>query len=396
MDIFANHIVDRISLTNPGTTAFFIYSIILAAIFLSISKAPKKQEFLNFSQTEQLRGIAILLIILGHLKTNVLARNDYLSFYFGDCGVSLFLFLSGYGLMRSHQAKNATLSHFIKRRVNRVFIPYWITTLLFLLLDYYLLSETYPLKLIILTVLGLNFNLKLQLLDYGRWFITFILFFYLLFYLATRFKQIGAQMLILIAVPIAMCYLNYFFQIITPYNPPRQLTHLSPALGGWNPWHLFLLLFPAGFLAGAYIEKLKRVFPAPERFQWNGLPLAVLFLSLFLFIGRTTVTHSFYGIFYTSLIINLSRICLALFVIFIFAFFSSFNIQFRILSLLGFLSYELYLLHDAFMVKYDFMLFRLPVKYSFPLFLLVISILAYALRRVASANYFKIPGRRQR
>jgi hypothetical protein len=90
MDIFANHIVDRISLTNPGTTAFFIYSIILAAIFLSISKAPKKQEFLNFSQTEQLRGIAILLIILGHLKTNVLARNDYLSFYFGLAGSPCF------------------------------------------------------------------------------------------------------------------------------------------------------------------------------------------------------------------------------------------------------------------------------------------------------------------
>ena len=386
MDIFANHIADRISLTDPGITAFFIYFIILAAIFLSISKAPKKQDFLNFTQTQQLRGIAILLIMLGHLKSNVLVSNNYMSFYFGDCGVSLFLFLSGYGLMRSHQAQNATLSHFIKRRANRVFIPYWITTVLFLLLDYFLLSETYPLQLITLTVLGLNFHLKLQLLDYGRWFITFILFFYFIFYLATRFKRLRTQLLILIAVPVIACYLNYFFQIIPPYNPPRQLTHLSPSLGGWNPWHLFLLLFPAGFLAGAHIEKLKRVFPAPERFQWNGLYGAALFLSLFFFIGRTTINHSVVGIFYTSLIINVSRLCLALFAVCTFVFFSSFNIQYRILSFLGSVSYELYLLHDAFMVKYDFILFRLPIKYSFPIFLVAITILAYALRRVTSAD----------
>lgn len=387
MEFFASHIVNRIPLTDPKETTLFIYAIILTIIFLSIAKSPKKQDFLNLTQTQQLRGLAILLIMIGHLNTNVLTRYaSNIPICFGDCGVSLFLFLSGYGLTRSHQLKNSTLSHFVKRRINRVFVPYWITTLLFLLLDYFLLSETYPLKLIILTTLGLNFHLKLQLLDYARWFVTLILFFYLVFYIATRFRKLTTQLLILTVVPITVCYLNYFFEIITPYNPPGYLIHLSPTLGGWNKWHLFILLFPAGFLAAVYIEKLKRIFPTPEKFQWNGLYLAIFFLSLFLFIGRTTINHSVFGIFYTSLLINISRLCLALFAVCTFVFFSSFNIQYRILSFLGSVSYELYLLHDAFMVKYDFILFRLPIQYSFPIFLVAITILAYALRRVTSAD----------
>jgi len=386
MEFFASHIVNRIPLTDPKETTLFIYAIILTVIFLSILKTPKKLELLDFTQTRQLRGLAILFIIIGHLKSNVLVRNEYISFYFADGGVSLFLFLSGYGLMRSHQLKTSTLSHFIKRRISRVFAPYWITTLLFLLLDYLLLSETYPLKLIALTALGLNFHLKLQLLDYGRWFITLIIFFYCTFYLATRFRKLSIQLLILIGFPVSVCYLNYFFAIITPYNPPRYFIHISPALGGWNPWHLFILPFVAGFLAGAHIDKLKKIFPAPWKFQWNGLFLGAVFLGLFLFIGRTTINHSVFGIFYTSLLINVSRLCLALFAVCTFVFFSSFNIQYRILSFLGSVSYELYLLHDAFMVKYDFILFRLPIKYSFPIFLVAITILAYALRRVTSAD----------
>jgi peptidoglycan/LPS O-acetylase OafA/YrhL len=389
MEFFATHIANRIPLADPKATVFFIYGAIVTVLFLSISRSLRTDNFLDFSQTQQLRGIAVLLIMLGHLNSNVLETNPYIPLWVNNCGVYLFLFLSGYGLMRSQQSQRQSLSLFIKRRVNRVFIPYWITTILFLLLDYFLLSETYPPKLIALTALGINFHLKLQLLDYARWFITLILFLYFLFYLAIRFKRLAVQLLVLIAVPITVCYLNYFFEIITPYNPHIALTDIPPARGGWNPWHLFILPFPAGFLAAVYIEKLKRLFPPHQRFQWNGLYLAPCFFAVFFLTSETTVDHSVYGIFYSSLIINVSRLCLALFALCLFAFLSSCNIRYRMLSLLGSLSYELYLLHNAFMVKYDFILFRAPVKYSFLIFLVAICIVAYALTKVASGTYLR-------
>lgn len=387
MELFETHIASRIPLADPKATVFFIYCFILTALFLSITKRPHRKDFLDFSQTEQLRGIAILLIMIGHLNSNVLVTNPYIPLWVNNCGVYLFLFLSGYGLMRSQQSKSQSLSLFIKRRMNRVFIPYWITTLLFLLLDYALRAETYPLQLIALTALGINFHLKLQLLDYARWFITLILFLYFLFYLATRFKRLAVRLLVLIVIPVAVCYLNYFFAIITPYDPRIGFTHIPPTRGGWNPWHLFILPFPAGFLAGAYIERLQRIFPPAQTFQWQGLCLAIAFFSVFFFTANTTVDHSVYGIFRSSLIINISRLCLALFAICLFAFLSSFNIRYRLLSFLGSVSYELYLLHNAFMVKYDFILFRMPVRYSFLIFLAAICLAAYGLRRAVLNLY---------
>ena len=97
-------------------------------------------------------------------------------------GLAVFLFLSGYGLTRSHMLRKLSLLQFITRRINRVMLPYWITTVLFLILNYVLLSETYSLRLIALTTVGLNFDRATQLLDYVRWFIPLILFFYVVFF----------------------------------------------------------------------------------------------------------------------------------------------------------------------------------------------------------------------
>ncbi len=277
MEFFVTHIANRIPLADPKATVLFIYCIILAALFLSIARSPQKQEFLDLSQTQQLRGIAILLIMIGHLNSNVLVTNAYIPLWINNCGVYLFLFLSGFGLMRSQQLKNHTLAQFIKRRVNRVFMPYWITTLLFLLLDYFLLSETYPLKLITLTALGINFHLKLQLLDYARWFITLILFFYFLFYLATRFKKLAIQLLVLTVVPIIVCYLNYFFEIITPYDPRIGFTHILPARGAGTRGIFSFFLFPLVSWRGCMLKSSGRYSRPPKDF--NGMDYILPYVS---------------------------------------------------------------------------------------------------------------------
>lgn len=382
MELFVSHIANRIPLSDPKLTAFCVYFLLLLIVLLSTSRTKTNQHFLDLTQTVQLRGIAILLIMIGHLGSNVLVRNSFIPApLLSTCGLYMFFFLSGYGLMRSHQAQNYNLSHFIKRRVNRVFIPYWITTALFLLLDYFVLAEQYPFKLIALTTLGINFHLKIQLLDYARWFITLILFFYCVFFIATRFKRLTIQMLTLLGVPITVCLLNYFFEFVTPYDPREGFSSIDPARGGWNPWHSFILPFPVGVLVAACTERLQKALYSPDKFQWKGLFLGLLFFGFFLLTTGVYAKGSLFNIMYTALLKNISFTLLSLSVILIFMFCSSCNLYYRIFHMFGSLSYELFLLHDAFMVKHDFILFRLPVKYSFFIFLIIICLLAYALKK---------------
>ena len=112
-----------------------------------------------------LRGIAILYVILGHA--------GYLA-WGGAGGVALFLLLSGYGLDRSCQAKG--LEDFWKKRALRVWLPYLPVGLFnVLVLRVTWLPQT------ACTLLGLDLCRNV---DKSMWYISFILFWYLVFYAA--------------------------------------------------------------------------------------------------------------------------------------------------------------------------------------------------------------------
>ena len=94
----------------------YILSTIVFALILIYFRYDysKVRDFsLDFVCTEQIKGLAILMVILGHLNTE---------FYdwrfmqpFGSMGVALFLFISGYGLTKSFE--NKRLDGFFKKRI---------------------------------------------------------------------------------------------------------------------------------------------------------------------------------------------------------------------------------------------------------------------------------------
>lgn len=122
--------------------------------FFSISK----------EQTLLLKGIAILMVILGHM--------DYIT-WGGAGGVTIFLILSGYGIHESTR-KNG-IQHYWKKRLLKVWLPYVIVTV-FVLIG----KQISDIKRIIFSLIGLDFGI---IADKSMWYISYIMLWYLGYYI---------------------------------------------------------------------------------------------------------------------------------------------------------------------------------------------------------------------
>jgi len=123
--------------------------------------------FANKNCTTALRGIAILIIIAGHVGVSGF---NYRYFNpFGGIGVAMFLFLSGYGLTESY--KTNKLSHFWTKKTVRILIPYLIWIPL-----YHIIIRISPLGSLYHIVIFPRY-----------WFIEYLFIMYLVFYFTFRF-----------------------------------------------------------------------------------------------------------------------------------------------------------------------------------------------------------------
>lgn len=90
--------------------------LLLAACLLTIKRPLQVLEF-SFARTLPLRGFLMLLVALHHIPRSVV--------HFGREAVSVFLFISGYGMMKSFKEKRQVyLDGLIKRYAFKLFIPY--------------------------------------------------------------------------------------------------------------------------------------------------------------------------------------------------------------------------------------------------------------------------------
>lgn len=128
--------------------------------------------------TTTLRGVAILIILAGHV--GVSGFDCRLFNPFGGIGVALFLFLSGYGLTESFK-KNG-LSHFWSKKVFRIAIPYllWIPL-------YHIVTRLSPLGSIYHIDIIPRF-----------WFIEYLLIMYIMFYASISLSR--KNMIILMGI----------------------------------------------------------------------------------------------------------------------------------------------------------------------------------------------------
>ena len=117
-------------ISNPVEATNIFIAILVFALIVSIRKQ-KTKEFFSLSTTQELKGFAILAVVLSHVGYFLVEDHRFLFplSTIAGVGVDLFLILSGYGLVLSGLKKDLSIGQFYKQRLIRLFVPMWIILL---------------------------------------------------------------------------------------------------------------------------------------------------------------------------------------------------------------------------------------------------------------------------
>jgi len=181
---------------------------------------------LDIKSTTIFKGGLSILIVLHHLQYEVSIPYFNVFKHFGAPAVSIFFFLSGYGLMSSYIKKgNSYLDNFWGKRFGKILLPFVITTLLYLSLDYFDKGVC-------------NVNLWNDLIYKGytplpySWFVFTILLFYIGFYFVFILKNITTRGKLIFLFCLTFLYILVVKEILE-YD---------------RAWWVSVLAFPVGLL----------------------------------------------------------------------------------------------------------------------------------------------------
>ena len=325
-----------------------------------------------------LMGIAILWIVIFH--TMIDFHNIVLNFIrdIGDCGVDIFLFLSGFGIYYSLK-KNDTYS-FYKKRLKRIFIPYipllliWCSAIAFFsnISIYEILGNLY--------MIGIWVGLQHQY----AWFVQLVVLLYLIspiiYYLFRRTSNSHKLLFYLILFFWGLSFI--FFDTSIYHKSIRGLA----------------------FFIGMYFAHSNFKNEKKERFFWNIL----FFIGIILLIISKLWVAKVLGLSYHWIIRNstypffVPGVCLLLsppppliyklYIMYPFPF----QFLYRIISFMGTISLELYLIHVAifrlaykFLTNADFILWGILVILCIILSILYNRIIKYIMEKFITKSIFK-------
>jgi len=339
-----------ISISNPILQTW-VFSLLLLTGVLVFIRPRKINEWFPASVTTELKGAAILMIVLSHIGYFLVTDHRFLwpLSIMAGVGVNLFLFLSGFGLTASQLQKNLSIGQFYKRRLLKLFTPFWLSLLVFLILDFFILKIYYSWTFIGEAVIGFFKHADLyQDLNSPLWYFTFILGYYLLFPLvfSKKFPWLSAIIL----------YLIGYFLI---YLEPTKLDYVL------HLYKVHIFAFPLGVLAAWAVTKFKK----PESLEKFSRAVGILvyyllpavFLGIFIYANiNSSIGEPVSSEFWKSMLVNKEQwmsiiAVLAISVVFIFK-----KVEFKLLSWFGLYSYEIYLFHWPIMYRYDLFYSWLP------------------------------------
>jgi len=348
--MFSNYQNAKVFINNPE---YVNTIIILFCIFCALISIKKRKQYSSFDRvtTGQLRGIAILMVVVGHLWGHVSQTAP--SLVLSRDGVGIFLLLSGFGITRSLMVNNIGFAEFICKRINKVMIPYWVTTLLILFFDYFLLNESHKLSHILISLLGINVYGIMHHFDYVRWYITFLLFWYFIVFISYSCLRNFIVPFLLLVVGGVVFILDYYLLDF-----------------GW--YHFYA--FPVGCFIGGYYKLVKNIIN--KLGMWcNPLVLLLIVLSLYYKIVLVDIIIDYSPSIVLECLADSVSVILSLSILILF---NSFNKYYsRFLMFFGKYSYEIFLLHGVFLIKYNPILSLGRVEYTFIFFLFFILFLGW-------------------
>lgn len=411
ISLFVNHDQNRIYVDEPlilNLSLIFVFIIlILITLRTKIEDKP-----LSVLQTNQMKGVAIIAVLLDHLFAHTIEVSGKVPGFYknGYAGVALFLILSGFGLCISMKKKG--LENFFSKRVIRVLIPLVCAIGIEIFLNHLILHQQSNLFFDFTKIL---FNLSS--LDRNMWFVVFILFWYCIIYFVFLLNLSNKGKLIF------LCSISLLILTIPQIPPPWKINALSFPVGCYlglnaqlviekindllNQNIMILILILMVIFTIATLPKLAfisliilllsayGIYKIYICYKNKNLELKISPENLALYLTVIIVLCHYLGwVFNDSIVGNhnifnsTSRNLLGIFIATGICLFISLLIKLNkysnFLNWIGDFSYELYLIHGMFMYSFDFILFRGNIAITFFIYFLLICIFSLCLKQVSS------------
>jgi peptidoglycan/LPS O-acetylase OafA/YrhL len=300
--------------------------LFLVLILISLRKEKNSDSYLSKEKCASLRGIMAISIILHHLSErfseypvlNQFERVGYLI-------VAIFFFLSGYGLMCSYKIKG-----------KEYFKGFWKTRIGYLFIVYFLISVVY---FVYFNAVGEHISFSDFLLSFINgvptavfsWYIIVQLLFYIIFYsVFFFFDKTKNYIKIIIVFILTICMMVAFYMLKFAFY-----------------WYISDLAFVGGLLYSEYKKKIDLLLKKHYIIMLSAT-LVGCAISILLPVLASKIN------FQSTLLYPLSRnmfsMLLAVFLVFI-----MYKIDFKskVLSYIGSISLEIYLIHGLFMNAFN-------------------------------------------
>ena len=272
-------------------------------------------------------GIAILCIVFFHLPTKY--SNSIFNVGYG--GVDIFLFLSGFGLFYSMSVNNYSVVQFYKKRFKRILPEFW----LFLLLEF-VIAKDFTLKSVCdLLCCATTLGYWIKIIPYKFWFVSCILFFYIIFPIFYKLYQKYGVKVQLLAICFGLMFIAVYSLVMVFGFDNRNVGGLLILSISRIPIFFIGTLFGHFFINGYSIKiDIKTI----------AIFLFILisaFLLLFFFLARLSDYEWTCALFAMPFIVITPILCVLL------AFIIEYLPEFisRLLAGLGCISLELYMTH---------------------------------------------------
>ena len=368
---------DVISFTALQLSTFVVIAFAILVLFTTLKQSTHSDVF-PVSVTNELKGLGILTVVFAHFAYMKVTNADFLFplSIIAGVGVDLFLFMSGFGLTVGMLKRPMKTVDFYKKRVIKIFIPFWIALIIMFIADAVFMDKTYSVGYIIKSMLGF-FPTADGFGDVNSpfWYITWMIMFYLLYPLVF-FKDKPWLSAIILAVIATIIGTFNIFDLGS--NWLHRLHTVAFSMGIILAW---LLQVKEGE-KNRFIEYIKDFRDNSKDMKY--IVIAIMFVIVF-YVSQRTGAGSWPSLtailgqgFFVEQLMSIV-IMLAFTVIFILK-----KIDSKFLTMYGVYSYEVYLIHWPLMAKYDIFFVYLPAWAAVIAWLVAFILVSMLLQRLVT------------
>ncbi|WP_228138263.1 acyltransferase family protein [Aliarcobacter cryaerophilus] len=368
---------DVASFTTLQLSTFVVIAFAILVLFTTFKQSTHSDVF-PISVTNELKGLGILTVVFAHFAYMKVTNADFLFplSIIAGVGVDLFLFMSGFGLTVGMLKRPMKTVDFYKKRVIKIFIPFWIALIIMFIADAIFMDKTYSVGYIIKSMLGF-FPTADGFGDVNSpfWYITWMIMFYLLYPLVF-FKDKPWLSAIILAVIATIIGTFNIFDLGS--NWLHRLHTVAFSMGIILAW---LLQVKEG-KKNRFIEYIKDFRDNSKDMKY--IVIAIMFVIVFYVSQRTgagswpTLTAILGQGFFVEQLMSIV-IMLAFTVIFILK-----KVDSKFLTMYGVYSYEVYLIHWPLMAKYDIFFVYLPAWAAVIAWLVAFILVSMLLQRLVT------------